>query len=386
MEEAVGQLPKVTGDNMTSGTGSPTGPTSHPPNPSGSPPPSPRENWFAAHKAVTGLGVLVLLVVLFVAAGGNQAKQGAVTRPAGAATPAASQTSASPRTAPVQGAPPTTPSAPPQTPAAVPAPPSPPGFDTPVRDGSFQFTVDQLACGSLTVGSNGLGKRAQGQYCLLTMDVKNIGDRAQILDSSSQKAYNAQGQQFSSDGAAAIYLADSNTFLNGINPGNSVRGVVVFDIPEGARLARLELHDSPFSGGVFVAVPDSGPTPPRPSTAGPGRMTLTIADSNLGGTWARDDPGHGGQLPAHADRPGNGAMWYANGRTVRASCAASASAYPVHYKDGHTETWKTWVQTTENTWIPSAVANEIHRDDNAGLPTCRPAPAPAFSAAFSAAL
>ncbi len=29
-----------------------------------------------------------------------------------------------------------------------------------------------------------------------------------------------------------------------------------------------------------------------------------------------------------------------------------------------------WVQTTEITWIPSAVANEIHRDDNAGLPAC----------------
>ncbi len=79
-------------------------------------------------------------------------------------------------------------------------------------------------------------------------------DKAQYLDASSQKAFNAQGQQYSADGGAGIYLDKSNTFLNQINPGNSVDGTIVFDIPKDAKLASLELHDSAFSGGVKVSL------------------------------------------------------------------------------------------------------------------------------------
>ena len=112
-----------------------------------------------------------------------------------------------------------------------------------------------MDCGKASVGSSGLQKQAQGQFCLVSMTVKNVGDKAQLLDSSSQKAFNPQGQEFSSDGAAAIYLDHSNTFLNEINPGNSVKGIVVFDIPKDAKLSRLELHDSFMSGGVIVTLP-----------------------------------------------------------------------------------------------------------------------------------
>jgi hypothetical protein len=33
-----------------------------------------------------------------------------------------------------------------------------------------------------------------------------------------------------------------------------VTGVLVFDIPKDGRITSLELHDSPFSGGVTVDV------------------------------------------------------------------------------------------------------------------------------------
>lgn len=47
---------------------------------------------------------------------------------------------------------------------------------------------------------------------------------------------------------------NADTLLNDINPGNQVTGVVVFDIPKNVKLTRLELHDSPFSGGVPVSL------------------------------------------------------------------------------------------------------------------------------------
>jgi hypothetical protein len=54
------------------------------------------------------------------------------------------------------------------------------------------------------------------------------------------------------DTEAAIYLPESQSLYEEINPGNTLTGTVVFDIPVDAVPAALELHDSKFSGGVTV--------------------------------------------------------------------------------------------------------------------------------------
>lgn len=41
-------------------------------------------------------------------------------------------------------------------------------------------------------------------------------------------------------------------FLEEINPGNTVKGTLVFDMPKGTEPASIELHDSPFSDGITV--------------------------------------------------------------------------------------------------------------------------------------
>jgi hypothetical protein len=122
-----------------------------------------------------------------------------------------------------------------------------------VRDGKFEFTVQQVKCGVAQLGTDMLGKKAQGQFCLVTIQVKNIGKEAQTFSDSSQKAFGADKAQYTADTAAGIYAnQDAATFLNQINPGNQVTGVLVYDIPAAATLAKLELHDSPFSGGISV--------------------------------------------------------------------------------------------------------------------------------------
>ncbi|MGW2626933.1 DUF4352 domain-containing protein [Micromonospora taraxaci] len=125
----------------------------------------------------------------------------------------------------------------------------------PARDGKFEFTVKSSKCGVAKIGSDMLGQKAQGQFCLVTVNVKNIGKEAQMFDGSSQKAYAADGTEYSADSGAAIYAnKNAETFLNDVNPGNQVTGVVVFDIPKNVKLTKLELHDSMFSGGVDVAL------------------------------------------------------------------------------------------------------------------------------------
>ncbi len=61
--------------------------------------------------------------------------------------------------------------------------------------------------------------------------VNNIGREAQYFDGSSQKLTDTLGRTRSADTSAAIYLGDAQSFLN---PGNSVQGTVVFDVPAAA--------------------------------------------------------------------------------------------------------------------------------------------------------
>lgn len=129
------------------------------------------------------------------------------------------------------------------------------GLNTAVRDGKFEFVVTTVECGKTSVGGAYLNKTAQGQFCVVSLSVTNIGDVAQTFFDTNQKGYSADGAEYSTDSTATLYLAgDTSVWLTEINPGNGVEGQIVFDIPQDAALATLELHDSAFSGGVTVTV------------------------------------------------------------------------------------------------------------------------------------
>lgn len=136
--------------------------------------------------------------------------------------------------------------------------PPPATINTSIRDGKFEFTVLSLKCGATHVGGEYLGDDAQGKFCIMKLTVKNIGDQSQMLDASNQFAFNAAGQRYDADSSASMSANYSengtSTFLEDINPGNSVTGKVVFDIPKDQTVSSLELHDSYLSGGVTIKV------------------------------------------------------------------------------------------------------------------------------------
>ncbi|ETK36593.1 hypothetical protein MPTA5024_07930 [Microbispora sp. ATCC PTA-5024] len=124
-----------------------------------------------------------------------------------------------------------------------------------VKDGKFAFKVTKVEKGLSQVGEGFTVSKAQGQYVLIHLTVKNIGDEAQMFTDSAQKLIDIKGRQFDADsGAAALGLSGSNAFLNNINPGNSVKGILLFDVPKNLTLKAVELHDSVFSGGVTVSL------------------------------------------------------------------------------------------------------------------------------------
>jgi hypothetical protein len=129
------------------------------------------------------------------------------------------------------------------------------GIGDPVRDGKFEFVVNDFKCGVKKVGSEFFEEKAQGQFCLVGMTVKNIGDESQLFDAGNQKGVTDTGATVDADGSASLAVPENeNSFLEKINPGNSVDVVVVYDIAKDQQLEAVVLYDSMFSGGVSVSL------------------------------------------------------------------------------------------------------------------------------------
>lgn len=121
-----------------------------------------------------------------------------------------------------------------------------------VKDGKFTFTVTKVRDGVDQIGPSGFGEKAQGQFVLVNVTVTNHGDEAQTLDDGDQYLFSTSGKKFNVDTMAGASLEGNDVFLNDINPGNTVKGVFVFDVPQHFKGDHIELHDSPFSDGVSV--------------------------------------------------------------------------------------------------------------------------------------
>jgi hypothetical protein len=119
----------------------------------------------------------------------------------------------------------------------------------PVRDGKFEFAVARFSCGRRTVGAGSRVVHAQGQFCLVAMRVRNIGREPQNLHADAQHLYDADDNRYQV--AYAATAAGSPQLLTAprLNPGIEVSGTLVYDVPASFRPLRLELHDSPLSGG-----------------------------------------------------------------------------------------------------------------------------------------
>jgi hypothetical protein len=150
----------------------------------------------------------------------------------------------------------TTGAASPPTPSpTTPAPPPEPGVGDAVRDGRFEFVVSKVQCGKKRVEAGFFNATAQGQFCVVDFSVRNIGDEAQNFSDLFQRAYDTDGAQYSANVQADLIVnKDADAFWKSVDPGNSMAGKLVFDIPRKAELAQIELHDSPFSSGAVVTV------------------------------------------------------------------------------------------------------------------------------------
>ena len=129
------------------------------------------------------------------------------------------------------------------------------GMDQPVRDGAFQFTASQMRCGISEIGSPEDYQAPTGQFCVISLTIKNVGTTPAVFADAIQRAYGPGNVWFSSDSEAGLY-ANPNPmiFLNDINPGNKVEAFVVYDIPPAGHIEWLEVHENPSTRGAIIKI------------------------------------------------------------------------------------------------------------------------------------
>lgn len=98
----------------------------------------------------------------------------------------------------------------------------------------MSITVTGVEAGIANVGSDAFGEAAQGQFVLVHVSVSNTGTKPDSFNSMAVTVFDDQGREFSANSTAALYLDDGSVFFEDVNPGNTLNGTIVFDLPAGA--------------------------------------------------------------------------------------------------------------------------------------------------------
>jgi hypothetical protein len=130
----------------------------------------------------------------------------------------------------------------------------PAGPGDPVGDGQFEFVVRSVDCGARSVGE-GFGRHtALGQFCLVSFRVENTGTEGRTFGGGQQYLFDREGNRHDPDLAATAGHGGQRLWSTHLNPGQRLAGTLIYDVPDRVGLARVELHDAPFSGGASVVL------------------------------------------------------------------------------------------------------------------------------------
>lgn len=203
----------------------------------------PKRSWFARHKILTGLGVAVVVIGVIGAINGG-GSDGAGAGSAASAPPAApAEEAQAGDPAPAQ----------PESPAEPEAPSA--GIGDTVTSGKLDVTVLSLEEVGATVGGQYLQETAQGRYVRIEARVANSGTDPKLFTINAFTILDEEGRKFNADSMATITAdPEANTWVTEINPGNSVQGGVLFDLPEGAVPVTLEVSGGVFSGAEQISL------------------------------------------------------------------------------------------------------------------------------------
>jgi hypothetical protein len=123
------------------------------------------------------------------------------------------------------------------------------------RDGDLAFTVAAMDCGSTEISGGSAIRVAQGRFCLLDVDIKNFGRSPATFLGRLQMVLDGQSRRFGPDpGATQAHPSNAGRDLTSVvvNPGNELKGVLVFDVPNGLVPVVAALRATSRGPGTYV--------------------------------------------------------------------------------------------------------------------------------------
>jgi hypothetical protein len=134
--------------------------------------------------------------------------------------------------------------------ASAPSKPTAPGLNTPVTAGTFQYTATGVKDAGPTIGTAPFTQTAQGTYIQVDFTITNTGNSAATFLSNYVKLQDAAGKTFDADPTASLYASpDQQAWVAAINPGNTLTGPILFDVPAGTQPVSVLVSDNAFTKG-----------------------------------------------------------------------------------------------------------------------------------------
>ncbi|WP_311590716.1 DUF4352 domain-containing protein [Trueperella bernardiae] len=124
---------------------------------------------------------------------------------------------------------------------------------TPVEVGDFTVTIEGIEPGIAEVGNEYFGAQAQGQFVIVSASILNNGNKAERFFTDSMKLIDEQGREHSYSSEAALHI-EGSWGLDEINPGNTLSGKFVFDIPADSTPTKVLLEAGFLGKDVEVAL------------------------------------------------------------------------------------------------------------------------------------
>lgn len=118
-----------------------------------------------------------------------------------------------------------------------------------IQAGDFNWKVTRFSTtkeiGKDVMG-NFFGKKADGIFLILDVEIENTGSSAKYLMNSFVKLVDAQNREFSPDTEAAFYIEPIGSALlfEQINPGIKKKGKIVYDVPEGLKFLNVKISSN----------------------------------------------------------------------------------------------------------------------------------------------
>jgi hypothetical protein len=128
-----------------------------------------------------------------------------------------------------------------------------PGVGDTVEVGDFEITITGLETGVTSVGDSFMAESPQGQFVIVRLTVSNTGTSAEYFFDSDQELIDEQDRQHSTS-SNSFLMDEENLWLTEINPGNTVEGALLYDIPADAEPVAIDVESGWFSDPVRIAL------------------------------------------------------------------------------------------------------------------------------------